>query len=65
VVAAGLWPRTDRPPGSLETSVPGLLAGGDLRAGSTKRVSFAVGDGALAVTCAHDLREVARRSAKT
>lgn len=33
---------------------PGL-AGGDVRAGSTKRVGFAVGDGSLAVTCAHTI----------
>lgn len=57
VVAAGKWPLTDRSPCPLETSVPGILAGGDLRAGSTKRVGFAVGDGSLAVTCAHRLRQ--------
>ncbi len=51
----GKWPRKDRPPLPLETSVPGLLAAGDCRAGSTKRVAFAVGDGALAVTCLHEL----------
>ena len=55
VVAAGLWPRNDRPPCPLETSIPGVLAGGDLRSGSTKRVGFAVGDGSLAVTCTHHL----------
>jgi thioredoxin reductase (NADPH) len=49
------WPLTERPPLSLETSVPGLLAAGDCRGASTKRVAFAVGDGALAVTCLHDL----------
>jgi thioredoxin reductase (NADPH) len=52
---SGKWP-LDREPGPLETSVPRLLAGGDLRAGSTKRVGFAVGDGSLAVTCVHRLR---------
>jgi thioredoxin reductase (NADPH) len=40
----------------LETCVPGVLAAGDVRSGSTKRVGFAVGDGSLAVTCAHRLR---------
>jgi thioredoxin reductase (NADPH) len=49
------WPLTDREPCELETSIPRLLAAGDIRAGSTKRVGFAVGDGALAVTCAHRL----------
>jgi thioredoxin reductase (NADPH) len=54
-VPPGTWPRSDRQPLPLETSVPGLLAAGDCRVGSTKRVAFAVGDGALAVTCLHDL----------
>jgi thioredoxin reductase (NADPH) len=56
VAKSGLWPLAHRDPCPLETTVPGLLAGGDLRAGSTKRVGFAVGDGSLAVTCAHRLR---------
>jgi thioredoxin reductase (NADPH) len=34
------------------------LAGGDVRAGSTKRVGFAVGDGSFAVTCVHKLRTI-------
>src|SRR5262249_45352397 len=53
--AAGLWPRADREPCPLETSVPGVLAAGDIRAGSVKRVGFAVGDGSLAVASAHRL----------
>ena len=44
-----------RPPGQLETSLPGVFASGDCRSGTTKRVAFAIGDGALAVTCVHDL----------
>jgi thioredoxin reductase (NADPH) len=55
VIACGLWPRSDREPCPLETSVPGILAAGDIRAGSVKRVGFAVGDGSLAVACAHRL----------
>jgi thioredoxin reductase (NADPH) len=55
VLASGSWPRSDREPCALETSVPGVLAAGDIRAGSVKRVGFAVGDGSLAVTCAHRL----------
>jgi thioredoxin reductase (NADPH) len=53
---SGCWPLKDRDPCPLETTVPGVLAAGDLRSGSTKRVGFAVGDGSLAVTCAHSLR---------
>jgi thioredoxin reductase (NADPH) len=52
---SGRWPLTDREPCPLETTVPGILAAGDIRSGSTKRVGFAVGDGSLAVTCVHKL----------
>jgi thioredoxin reductase (NADPH) len=51
--ADGRWPLTDREPCTVETTCPGVFAAGDVRSGSTKRVAFAVGDGALAVTCAH------------
>ncbi|TPG34320.1 FAD-dependent oxidoreductase [Mycolicibacterium hodleri] len=37
----------------LETSVPGIFAVGDVRAGSTKRVAAAVGDGAAVVAQLH------------
>jgi thioredoxin reductase (NADPH) len=47
------WPLTDREPCAVETTCPGIFAAGDVRSGTTKRVAFAVGDGALAVTCAH------------
>jgi thioredoxin reductase (NADPH) len=60
VVASGLWPRPDRQPCPLETSVPGVLAAGDIRAGSVKRVGFAVGDGSLAVASAHRLVSINR-----
>jgi thioredoxin reductase (NADPH) len=60
VVNAGRWPLKDRSPCPLETSVPGILAAGDIRSGSTKRVGFAVGDGALAVACAHKLLSIHR-----
>jgi thioredoxin reductase (NADPH) len=60
VVASRLWPRPDRSPCPLETSVPGVLAAGDIRAGSVKRVGFAVGDGSLAVACAHRLVSINR-----
>ena len=47
------WPLTEREPCSVETTCPGVFAAGDVRSGTTKRVAFAVGDGALAVACAH------------
>ncbi len=56
VVSAGKWPLKDRDPCPLETTIPRVLAGGDVRSGTTKRVGFAVGDGSLAVTCVHRLR---------
>jgi thioredoxin reductase (NADPH) len=55
--ATGRWPLT-REPCPLETTVPGVLVAGDVRSGSTKRVAFAVGDGAMAVTCVHQLRSM-------
>lgn len=45
--------KLDRDPCELETSLPGVFAAGDCRSGTTKRCAFAVGDGALAVTCVH------------
>jgi thioredoxin reductase (NADPH) len=54
------WP-LERDPLALETSVPGVFAAGDVRAGSVKRVAGAVGDGAMAVALAHRrLEELAR-----
>jgi len=49
------WQPTDRQPHLLETVWPGVFAAGDVRAGATKRVSGAVGDGALAVRFAHQV----------
>jgi len=46
------WPLT-RPPGLLETSLPGVFAAGDIRLGSMKRVASAVGEGASAVHLVH------------
>jgi thioredoxin reductase (NADPH) len=60
VVRSGLWPRRDRDPCPLETTVPGILAAGDIRSGSIKRVGFAVGDGSLAVACVHRLLSISR-----
>jgi thioredoxin reductase (NADPH) len=52
---SGKWPLQDRKPCALETTVPGILASGDVRSGSTKRVGFAVGDGSQSVSCVHEL----------
>ena len=40
--------------GLLETSVPGILAAGDVRHGSTKRCAAAVGEGSMAVQFVHE-----------
>jgi thioredoxin reductase (NADPH) len=53
--ATKAWPLTDRLPCALETTCPGVFAAGDCRSRTTKRVAFAIGDGALAVTCVHDV----------
>ncbi|RKO24143.1 FAD-binding protein [Pseudarthrobacter phenanthrenivorans] len=45
--------RTHKPPLALETSMPGIFAIGDVRAGSIKRVATAVGDGATVVSMLH------------
>ena len=39
----------DRGPYSLETSMPGVLAAGDVRGSSVKRVASAVGEGSIAI----------------
>jgi thioredoxin reductase (NADPH) len=46
------WPLR-RAPYLLETSVPGVFAVGDIRAGSIKRVASAVGEGSMAVQFVH------------
>jgi thioredoxin reductase (NADPH) len=53
------WPQK-RPPLMLETSVPGIFAVGDARAGSVKRVASAVGEGSIAVHLVH--RYIAERA---
>jgi thioredoxin reductase (NADPH) len=42
-----------RPRSSLETSVPGVFAVGDVRSGSVKRVGGAIGEGAQVVAALH------------
>jgi len=49
-----------RPPYLLESSVPGVFAAGDVRAGSVKRIASAVGEGSICVQFMHRvLRELA------
>jgi thioredoxin reductase (NADPH) len=43
------WDRLRRDPYLLETSLPGVFAAGDVRRGSVKRVTSAVGEGSMAV----------------
>jgi len=52
-------PRFDeRPPNFSETSVPGIFSAGDVRAGSTKQVASAAGEGA---TVALQIRDYLQR----
>jgi len=44
----------DREPLTLETSVPGVFAAGDVRQGSIKRVAAAVGEGGTVVRLVHE-----------
>ncbi len=46
------WPLA-RAPQMLETSLPGVFAVGDVRAGNVKRVASAVGEGAISVSLVH------------
>ena len=49
---AGQW-KADREPFALETSTPGMLAIGDVRSGSVKRVAAAVGEGGITMAFVH------------
>jgi thioredoxin reductase (NADPH) len=50
--------KCDREPLTLETSIPGVFAAGDVRQGSIKRVASGVGEGATVVRLVHEhLRE--------
>ena len=53
VADAPAWKAAKRPPGLLETSRPGIFAVGDVRSGSVKRCSAAVGEGGMAVEGVH------------
>lgn len=49
-----VW-KEKREPLPLETSVPGIFAAGDLRAGAMNRVASAVGEGSMVVRLAHEV----------
>jgi len=51
-LSAEMW-RDGRAPFFMESSIPGLFAAGDVRHNSTKRCAAAAGDGAAAVSMAH------------
>ena len=51
-VPATAW-RDGLPPDTLETTVPGVFAVGDIRAGSMKRVASASGEGASVIPLVH------------
>ena len=53
-LAVARWPLA-RPPHLLETSLPGVFAIGDVRAGSLKRVASAVGEGSIAIAAVHQV----------
>jgi len=52
----------ERRPFALETSMPGVLAAGDIRHGSVKRVASAVGEGSVAVQLVHTLFATSHRA---
>ena len=53
-LARAKWPLR-RAPSLLETSLPGVFAVGDVRAGNVKRVASAVGEGSIAVSFVHQV----------
>ncbi len=53
-LAAAHWPLA-RAPHLFETSLPGVFAVGDVRAGNLKRVASAVGEGSSAVALVHQV----------
>jgi thioredoxin reductase (NADPH) len=55
VVDAPAWQKTGRAPRAFETSMPGIFAAGDVRSGSVKRCSAAVGEGSMAIENVHEV----------
>jgi thioredoxin reductase (NADPH) len=54
VAAAPGWANASRAPSPLETSLPGIFAAGDVRAGSVKRCATAVGEGGMVIAGVHE-----------
>ncbi|WPP52589.1 FAD-dependent oxidoreductase [Catalinimonas niigatensis] len=48
-----IW-KVQREPFLLETSIPGILAAGDVRSGAMNRVASAVGEGAMSIKMVHE-----------
>ncbi|MGC3991097.1 MAG: FAD-dependent oxidoreductase [Chthoniobacteraceae bacterium] len=55
VAEAAAWKEAGRLPYAFETSRPGVFAAGDVRSGSVKRCSAAVGEGSMAIENVHQL----------
>jgi thioredoxin reductase (NADPH) len=55
VAGTPAWLAAGRPPGSMETSCPGIFAAGDVRSGSVKRCTAAVGEGGMAIEGVHQV----------
>lgn len=55
VADAPAWKAAARAPLPMETSRPGIFAAGDVRSGSVKRCSAAVGEGGMAIDGVHQL----------
>jgi thioredoxin reductase (NADPH) len=53
VLEGAVWQQRLQEPFLLETSMPGVFAAGDVRSGSIKRCTSAVGEGSMAVKLVH------------
>jgi thioredoxin reductase (NADPH) len=63
-LSAARWP-LERAPHSMETSLPGVFAAGDVRAQSVKRVASAVGEGSICVQFVHRVLQETANAAQT
>jgi thioredoxin reductase (NADPH) len=57
----GAW-ALERDPFLLETSIPGVIAAGDVRHGSVKRCAAGVGDGSMAIAVVHQVLAESRKA---
>lgn len=55
VAEAPAWKNGGKSPLPFETSLPGIFAAGDVRSGSVKRCSAAVGEGSMAIENVHQM----------